>query len=279
MGLFSTIEMANEASGGPDELNGVSRTLFSSISDFDGPFTENYERYGSKIKVHPMVQIAFLAGSTIAYHCYAKSMAKHQTEQDNAKAQTQTANDPAAAEKHMRDMELRYQAEERARDARAAQSQLQAQRQSEAAAAQRQRQVQEMMSSGSGGNVVTPSAYGLQQQRMPVQLVPPPVAAPAPRPGEYVMKGPMSGGLVGTTTTPGSVGLLSEIAPAAQSGGVSTSLATNIAIPLPSQPTSDFQPLPEGRSEPPTPTNSRKPASGRAKKAAKKKDTDDVAFA
>ncbi len=274
MGLFSTIEMANEMSGGPDELEGVSRTLFSSINDFDGPFTENYERYGTKIKVHPMVQIAFLAGSTVAYHCYAKSMAKHQAEQEKEKAQTEGANDPLAAQRHMRDVELKYQAEERARDARVAQAQLEAKRQNDAAAAQRQRQLENMMTSGpASGNVVTPSAYGLQQ-RPSAQVVPPPLSEPAPRPaaGEYLMRGPMSGGLVGTTTTPAPVGLLSEIAPV---GGVSTSLAT--AMPLPSAPVHEFQALPETRTQPPTPSG-RKPASGRGKKGGKKKDDDDVAF-
>lgn len=274
LGLFSSIEMANEMSGGPDELNGVSRTMFASISDYDAPFTEMYERYGSKVKVHPLVQIILLSGSTVAQHCYAKAMQKHQTEQDKAKAQAETANHPDAAQRHMRDMEQRYAAEERARDARAAQAQAEARRQNEAAAvAARQRQVQTediLNQQPVPGNVVTPSAYGLQQRPAP-QIVPPRLSEPParPAPGEYVMRGPGAAGRAGTTTAPASVGILSEIA-AAQSG---PSLVTPVPVVLTPVSTS-FQALPDNP-EPPTPTG-KKPAA--RKKAAKKKDADDVAF-
>ena len=277
MGLFSTIEMANEMSGGPDELNGVSRTVFASISDYDGPFTEIYERYGSRVKVHPFVQVMMLAGSTVAYHCYGKSMAKHQSEQDKAKAQADATNDPNAAQRHMRDMELKYQAEERARDARVAQAQAEARRQSDAAAAARQRQVENMMNQGPVPGNVTPSPYGLQQ-RAPTQIIPPTMTEPPsrPAPGEYVMKGPSAGNLTGTTTTPAPVGLLSEIAPAQTGQSSLGSLSTTVPVTLPTQSVSEFQALPDGRSEPPTPTG-KKTAAGR-KRTTKKKDSDDVAF-
>ncbi len=270
LGLFSSIEMANEMSGGPEELNGVSRTMFASISDYDGPFEELYQRYGSKVRVHPLVQIILLSGSTVAQHCYAKAMARHQTEQDKAKAQEAASNQPDAARQHMRDMELRYAAEERARDARAAQAQAEARRQSEASVAARQRQIQtedRLNQQGVPGNVVTPSAYGLQQRPAP-QIVPPRLSEPParPAPGEYVMRGPGAGGPSGSSHK---VGILSEIVPAESGGGGVT------AIPVVLPTSTSFQALPDNRSEPPTPTGKKTAA---RKKATKKKDADEVAF-
>lgn len=274
MGLFSTIEMANEMSGGPEELNGVSRTVFASISDYDGPFTELYELYGSKVKVHPLVQVVMLAGSTVAYHCYGKSMAKHQSEQDKAKAQAQAANDPQAAHRNMREMELQYAAEERARDARIAANQKAAQQRAEQEAFAR--------------STVTPSSQGFQrgfqsgdtlsnpigvQTIRQIPVAPPPLTAPSARPNtEYLMKGPMAGNLVGTTTTPGSVGILSEVAPADdQRGSVST-----VPVEGLSTSTSEFERLPDDQSEPPTPSGPKK--GGRKKTASKKKDADELKF-
>ena len=282
MGLFSTIEMANEMSGGPEELNGVSRTVFASISDYDGPFTEIYQLYGSKVKVHPLVQVVMLAGSTVAYHCYGKSMAKHQSEQDKAKAQAQAANDPQAAHRNMREMELQYAAEERARDARIAANHKAAQQRAEQQRAEQQRAEQEAFNR----STVTPSSQGFQRGFQSgdtlsnpigaktirqIPIVPPPLTAPPSRPvTEYLMKGPMAGNLVGTTTTPGSVGILSEVGPADdQRGSVSTVPVTG----LPAS-TSEFERLPEDQSEPPTPSGPKK--GGRKKAASKKKDADEL---
>ena len=50
------------------------------------------------------------------------------SEQDKAKARAEQSDDPNAAQRHMRDMELKYQAEERARDARVTQAQNEARR-------------------------------------------------------------------------------------------------------------------------------------------------------
>ena len=274
MGLFSTIEMANDMSGGPDELNGVSRSIFASISDFDGPFTELYELYGSKVKVHPLLQVVMLAGSATAYHCYSKSMAKHQSEQDKAKAQAQATNDPQAALRNMREMELQYAAEERARDARVAANQK----------AARQKAEQEAFAR----STVTPSPQGFQrgfqsgdtlsnplgaQTVRQIPIVPPPMTAPQSRPvTEYLMKGPMAGNLVGTTTTPGSVGILSEVGPADdQRGSVPTAPVTGLTAG-----TSEFERLPDDQSEPPTPSGPKK--GGRKKASAKKKDADELKF-
>ena len=264
MGFISSIELANEVAGGPDELKDVSRTMFTTLGDFDAPFTEMYERYGSKVNVHPGVHIIMLTGSIIAQHCYARSMSKHQTEQERANTHSQAGNDPQRA---MREMEQRYLAEERARAARVAEQQAELQRSNEQIRAneQRQRQAQTSETVNAGfnaatqgpGSVVTPSAFGLQQQRPPAQMVPPPLKEPAarPAPGEYVMRGPMSGVSVGSTPGPMPV-------------------PVGAVLPIPS----NFQALPQGRSEPSTPNGAAAGAKPPRKRAGKKKDADDVSF-
>lgn len=96
------------------ELEGWDKSVLSTIDEYDGVFEELYDLYGSKLKMHPLIKLVYMVGTSAAmYHCTTSMMKHHQQQKPASQV------DKEAAAEYLRNLSRQYAQEDRRQEERA----------------------------------------------------------------------------------------------------------------------------------------------------------------
>ena len=95
------------------ELEGWDKSVLSTIDEYDGVFEELYDLYGSKLKMHPLIKLVYMVGTSAAmYHCTTSMMKHHQQQKPASQV------DKEAAAEYLRNLSRQYAQEDRRQEER-----------------------------------------------------------------------------------------------------------------------------------------------------------------
>ena len=191
------------------ELDGWDKSVLSSIEEYDDVFEELYNLYGNKLKMHPLLKLVYMIGTSAAMYHVTSSMMKHTKGVESAAPQTQAERE--AAEGYLRDAHRKFVQQEREQEERGRQREAQAQQAKAAADLYQGRHAVGPMSrvdvlrEGQGQKdaavraSLTPSNFLMaageramlqgDHNGTSVPMTPPPLTVPG-RESEYKMRGP-----------------------------------------------------------------------------------------